>query len=350
MKKIFSILILGIILHAVASAQPTESMRVIKLNNGNEYIGRILSDDGREMLIETNSVGKIYVQKSEIKSITAYDAEDFTILNSEKVKSTPFSTRYTFTTNALPIKKKDNYYMLNLWGPEFHVAVADNFNIGVMSSWIGSPLAVAAKYSFQTKNPKLNFSVGEIAGSMGYFDLSAYLSLSFANVTIGDRDKNITFAGGYGIFDFNQTKDLPGKYTYTVNPTTGMYDLYEVNSGKFYDTMPTARRKATKGLIGSVGAHIRISDKASFIFDSMFGLMHIDNTTTSYLYEPIPGTNQGISYDLVQEKSSVSPFFVFMPGLRLEQGEGKAVQFCVAGANVDGGTYPIPYVTWFRKL
>lgn len=349
MKKLFSILILGIILHAVASAQPTESMRVIKLNNGNEYIGRILSDDGREMLIETNSVGKIYVQKSEIKSITAYDEEDFTVLNSEKVKSTPFSTRYTFTTNALPIKKKDNYYMLNLWGPEFHVAVADNFNIGVMSSWIGSPLAVAAKYSFQTKNPKLNFSVGEIAGSMGYFDLSAYLSLSFANVTIGDRDKNITFAGGYGIFDFNQTKDVIGNYTYVYNPTGNSYYL-ETNTNAVYESIPNTRRKATKGLIGSVGAHIRISDKASFVFDSMFGMMNIDNTETNYDYTYDPITNTYTDYVNVTEKNKQSPFFVFMPGLRLEQGEGKAVQFCVAGANVDGGTYPIPYVTWFRKL
>ena len=342
-------LVLSIILHVVSSAQTSEPLRVIKLNNGNEYIGKILSDDGREMLIETNNVGKIYVQKSEIKSITEYDAEDFTILNDEKVKSTPFSTRYTFTTNALPIKKKDNYYMLNLWGPEFHVAVADNFNIGVMSSWIGSPLAVAAKYSFQTKNPKLNFSVGEIAGSMGYFDLSAYLSLSFANVTIGDRDKNITFAGGYGIFDFNQTKDLTGNYTYVYNPIGNSYYL-ETNTNTVYESIPNTKRKATKGLIGSVGAHIRISDKASFVFDSMFGMMHIDNTETTYDYNYDPITQTGIYNTNVKNKSSNSPFFVFMPGLRLEQGEGKAVQFCVAGANVDGGTYPIPYVTWFRKL
>jgi hypothetical protein len=342
MKKLFSILILSVILHVVASAQPTETLRIIKLNNGNEYIGRILSDDGREMLIETNNVGKIYVQKSEVKSITDYNADDFTILNDEKVKSTAFSTRYTFTTNALPIKKKDNYYMLNLWGPEFHVAVADNFNLGVMSTWIGSPLAVAAKYSFQTKNPKLNFSVGEIAGSLGYFNLNTYLSLSFANMTIGDRDKNITLAGGYGIFDFNQTKFVPGTYYYDY--VQGSY--LNMETGVRTENIPSVKRKATKGLIGSVGAHLRISDKASFVFDSMFGLMQNDNTTSDYLYDPV---NQ-IYYDVYKESPKQVPFFVFMPGLRLEQGEGKAVQFCVAGANVNNQTYPMPYITWFRKL
>jgi hypothetical protein len=291
MQKIIFTLAICLFAALQSYSQIDQETKVVKLNNGNEYIGKILSDDGRELLIETNNVGKIYISKANIISITAYSSEDFTIINDEKVKSTAFSTRYTFTTNALPIKKKDNYYMINLWGPEFHAAIADNFNVGVMSTWIGSPIALAAKYSIPTKNPKVNFSVGEILGFGGYFVPEYMLSLSFANVTFGDRDKNITFAGGFFAGDF-----------LAVYPS--------------------------KGPMGSIGAHLRISEKSSFIFDSMFGVNTTEYSTRTFQNE----------------------YLLFMPGLRLEQGEGEAVQFCLAGAATDGNVIPFPYITWYRKL
>lgn len=297
MKSLLVTLIFILTATLSSLAQSDTEIKVVKLTNGNEYIGKIISDDGREVLIETNNVGKIYVNKNDIKSISAYDPAEFTVLNNDIVKSTAFSTRYTFTTNALPIKKKDSYYMINLWGPEFHMTIADNFNIGVMSTWFASPIAVAAKYSIPTKNPKVNFSVGEIVGSGGYIAPEMVLSLSFANITLGDRDKNITFAGGYLV----------------SNPEIGFGN-------------------PSHGPMGSIGAHVRISDKSSFIFDSMFG-----STKRDY-------TNFG------SPSTMYTPFFLFMPGLRLEQGEGKAVQFCMAGASFDGTVFPFPYVTWFRKL
>jgi hypothetical protein len=164
MKKSLALCFFFLVLSAITLAQKDSTLKVIQLTNGNEYIGTIISDDGREMLFESTTVGKIYIKKTDVKSISNYNEDDFVVINNEKVKSNPFSTRYSFTTNALPIKKKNNYYMINLWGPEFHVAVADNFNVGIMTTWIGSPLALAAKYSFQTKNPKVNFSIGEIIG------------------------------------------------------------------------------------------------------------------------------------------------------------------------------------------
>jgi hypothetical protein len=327
MKHLFSTLLLLFAFISISFAQPDNTKKVIQLTNGNEYTGTIISDDGREMLFESTTVGKIYIKKTDVKSISNYNEEEFVILDNEKVKSNAFSTRYSFTTNALPIKKKDNYYMINLWGPEFHVAVADNFNVGVMTSWIGSPFAVAAKYSIETKNPKLNFSVGEIAGSGGYFNLNTYLSLSFANVTIGDRDRNITLGGGYFVFDNHKSMVTPG--TYSNNAPYQYSD-----------------RKATQGLVGSLGANFRISEKASFIFDSMFGVLNVDNTELRYDYNPISGITTDIAILVPQKKS----FFIFMPGLRLNQGEGKAFQVCVAGAKINDRTFPMPYVTWFRKL
>lgn len=332
MKHLFCTLLLLFAFMSISFAQPDNTKKVIQLTNGNEYTGTIISDDGREMLFESTTVGKIYIKKSDIKSISNFKEDDFVIINDEKVKSNPFSTRYSFTTNALPIKKRENYYMINLWGPEFHVAVADNFNVGIMTSWIGSPFAVATKYSFETKNPKLNFSIGEIVGNGGYISAQSLISLSFGNVTYGDRDRNFTLGVGYGYFDFNQEMYRPGTYYPTaVNP---------------YPSVQYTKRPARQGLIASVGMNLRISEKTSFIFDSMFGEMNSINTEANWYYNQLTQT----SIAVVTEKKRTNPFFIFMPGLRISNGNGKAFQVCMAGANIQGQTIPMPYVTWFRKL
>ncbi len=328
MKHLLSTLVLFFAISSIAFAQPSSDLKIVKMTNGVEHIGTIISDDGREMLFETTTVGKIYIKKTLIKSISNYSKEDFSIVNDEIVRANPFSTRYSFTTNALPIKKKDNYYMLNLWGPEFHIAVADNFNVGVMTTWIGSPLALATKYSIKTKNPKLNFSVGEIIGNGGYIDPSAFISLSFGNVTFGDRDKNLTLGVGYGYFDFNQTEEIPGIYSFDQN-------------------IPTRSKPATKGVLGSVAASLRINEKTSFVFDSMFGMMSTGGTNAEYYY-----FGNGFGYTTVTAKQANTPFLVLMPAIRRTQGNGsgKSIQFTLAGINTNDISIPIPFVTWYRAL
>jgi hypothetical protein len=328
MKHLLSTLVLFFAINSIALAQPSGDLKIVKMTNGVEHIGTIISDDGREMLFETTTVGKIYIKKTLIKSISNYSKEDFSIVNDEIVRTNPFSTRYSFTTNALPIKKKDNYYMLNLWGPEFHIAVADNFNVGVMTTWIGSPLALAAKYSIKTKNPKLNFSVGEIIGNGGYIDPSAFISLSFGNVTFGDRDKNLTLGVGYGYFDFNQTEEIPGIYSFDQN-------------------IPTRSKPATKGVLGSVAASLRINEKTSFVFDSMFGMLSTGGTNAEYYY-----FGNGFGYTTITAKQPNTPFIVLMPAIRRTQGNGsgKSIQFTLAGINTNDRSIPIPFVTWYRAL
>jgi hypothetical protein len=55
-----------------APTTDTTKYLVVKYD-GNEYVGLILSDDGREVLIETKSLGKIYIPKSDIKSMRPID-------------------------------------------------------------------------------------------------------------------------------------------------------------------------------------------------------------------------------------------------------------------------------------
>ena len=51
------------------NTQTDTNLYLFKKNDGTEYIGKLLSDDGREILILTEKLGKIFIPKSEINSI-----------------------------------------------------------------------------------------------------------------------------------------------------------------------------------------------------------------------------------------------------------------------------------------
>lgn len=134
----------------MAQSQPTsERMKVVK-TDGTEYIGLILSDDGKEILMESENLGKIYIPKMQLRLIKPVTAKEDKAAETPGTYSEehPFSTRHIFTTNAFPIKKGENYGMLNFHGPEIHFALTDRFNVGIMTTWVSSPLALAMKYSF----------------------------------------------------------------------------------------------------------------------------------------------------------------------------------------------------------
>ena len=155
---LFFLLFVGII---NAQTNPSDSIKtsiqsVITKHDGTEYIGTIISDDGRELLITTKALGKIYIPKSEVKSIVK-EVDTKSIVYGEYQSEGAFTTRYAFTNNALPIKKGENYAMVNLYGPEVHFAVSDHLNVGIMSTWLASPLVLALKYSFKTEESKVNY-------------------------------------------------------------------------------------------------------------------------------------------------------------------------------------------------
>ena len=73
--SIFTIITcLSLAVHAQNTAIDT-AYRLIEKNDGIKYIAKILSDDARELLIETETIGKIYIYKSEIKRISVINPE-----------------------------------------------------------------------------------------------------------------------------------------------------------------------------------------------------------------------------------------------------------------------------------
>ncbi len=345
-----SLFILMIISVTDAKAQnggsdSTKTYLVVK-NDGTELIGKILSDDGREVLLVTEALGKIYIPKSDIKSIKAIENKK-EIVAGQYIQAGPFSTRYTFTTNALPIKKGENYAMVNLYGPEVHFAITDQFSLGFMSTWIASPLIVAAKYSFKTSNEKLNFSVGTLIGSTGYLNnFRGFAGLHFANVTYGTRAKNITFSAGYAYLK-------TGNYDYQYPVGS-----YTINSGQPNSYINEERVPApiNNGPMFSIAGIIKVGAKASFVFDSMLGIFSTESNESTYTivqegdYTKNPIVPQITHLEVTRKRIPTSLLFI-MPGMRFQATDKKAFQFNLAGVSVrmrsNSFSFPLPMLSWF---
>ena len=363
------------VMHAQVVPADSNFYRVVKTNQ-QEYIGKIVNDDGREILLETISLGKLYIAKSDIQSITRIEAgKDVTDL--EFRGKGVFSTRYQFSTNAFPIEKNENYALINLYGPEVHFSVSKNFSVGVLATWIASPIVLALKYTIPTKNEKVNFGFGTLMGSVGYLNNSkGFGGLHWGMVTYGDRKNNVTLSLGYSYLNTQERTT-----SYVKTPGTYPVSNYNVNTGVGYVSSPYEFVESVVPLIKgpTIGlAGIRsIGKKASFVFDMMFNYSQRINPTQSIEfinYDPITNIPASGIVGPVGSDSDVSTFinFMIMPGMRFQKNENKAFQVSLAGiigsetksyqfslpgiigsetiSNKKEHSFPFPMCTWFYKF
>ena len=349
-----------------ANAQSTPkdtSLRLVEKHDGTKYIAKIISDDGRELLLETEALGKLYIPKSEVKRISTID-DVGEIKNGEFREDSPFSTRYAFTNNALPIKKNEHYAMVNLFGPEIHFAVTYRLNVGVMTTWIGSPFVVVGKFTIPTYNEKVNFSIGTMLGTSGYLNqFRGYGGLHWGTLTYGDRKNNISFSAGYGYFNSgdNIFNYEPG--VYVGDSTTYTNTDGSTSTNYNYPEVPyTSEPNLIKSPIFSVAGIFQVTNKASFFFDSMlaFGKPSRNTRTTTggnYDWDPVTGTylDPSVPITTVIEPEPFSMIAIYiMPGMRFQKNENRAFQIAVAGVSVwqegNNFTFPLPMMSWFFKF
>lgn len=374
---------------AKSNAAPEETTYVIKTVNGTEYLAKILSDDGREVFIETNTVGKLYLKKTDIvsmqKVIDKADVEEKIAAGNYKKPYTPegiFTTRYVFTTNALPIKKGENYATTNFHGPEIHFSVTDKLNAGIMTSWIGSPLILALKYTFSKEEDKVKFALGTLLGTSGFLNQGrGYMGLHWGCATIGDRENNLSFSAGVAYFNIGNTVsrlDKPyGSYSYTTsrvieygnNGTT--LSQTTTNQGTPVTLIPGQAAKTVVGPMIGIAGIKKIGARSSFVLDNMLYvykheyLAHYSSFDYNSVANPTTGgttvTNSGT--DTYVYGKGVKTVLILMPGLRFQSSPKTATQIALpiiqvygVGNRMVGGTqakflaFPAPMLTLFFKL
>ncbi len=294
-RVVFLTLVLAVLFTVAVDAQsevftidPDTTYLIVQFD-GPEFIGKIVSMDAREIVVETGSFGEVAIPRHLIQEIREV-GPGRNRATEDAVGEEVFATRYLFTTNGLPIAAGDHYFMLSPLGPDIQFAVAKNFGIGLISTWAGVPLILSTKYSHSLA-PRAHVAVGALIGSGTYFDPDLALALPFGSLTLGDRRYNVTLSGGYG---------------YLTNGSIGTVDADDIEPGGY--------------TLVSVAGMARLVRNLTVVFDT-------------FIVPEIPGA------------------ILAIPMIRWQNKPDRAWQFGFVGAvGADEYALPTPFIQWFRKI
>ncbi len=173
--------------------QPAKIFVVIK-NDGARFIGPIVSQDEREVIMDTETIGRVAIPRHEIREIREADPGDLS--QGPETGTGMFSSRHFVSTNALPLKKGDHFAALNLYGPEAYFTLADHFTLGGITTWIGVPIVASLKYTFHV-GPNLHLGLGLYGGTLSWVSFKSVGGLAYGTVTVGNYRNNISLSAGY---------------------------------------------------------------------------------------------------------------------------------------------------------
>ena len=298
---------------------------VVVKYDGTEFIGRIISQDAREVLIETREAGQLIIPKHVIREIRELRPDEFSATG-VYIPDEVFATRYFITTNGLPIKKGESYIQWNWYGPDMQFGVGKNFGIGIMTTWVATPIIGTAKYSIKLA-PKTSLGLGVLLGTGSWSMPDFKLALPFAALTFGDRKANISFSAGYGAV--SQKEEV-------------------------YNAVARTSQSKTVGqqrVVLSTAFMFKVGKKVSFVFDSFLVPAGKTEMVNGVAYDYNQTTGQPVARNIQYKKEKPS-FAMFIPGIRWQVESNKAFQFGFAGVSQGGETLPvpIPMIQFYRKL
>jgi len=124
----------------------------------------------------------------------------------EYFSENPHASRYFYTPTGYGIKKGTGYVQ-TIWGVYYQLqyGITDNFSMGVSTTFIGTPITLTPKYSFEI-NPKLHMAVGAQFGIETYSTGGGnpvLLGIGYTSLTAGSREDNLTFGLGYAQIYFD---------------------------------------------------------------------------------------------------------------------------------------------------
>ncbi len=174
-----------------------DSIYLITTNDGGEFIGKVISDDGREVVIMDRNKGKVILPKYAIKNMEI--ASQNNVVGNNIFHPNPHPSRYLFSPSAIALKKGEGYmnwfYFLLF---QMHYGITENFSAGITTSWLLAPTMLNLKYTVPVAD---NFSVA-VGGEVGklYIYDDNVVSVGFVTGTYGTAESNISLNIGYGSY------------------------------------------------------------------------------------------------------------------------------------------------------
>jgi hypothetical protein len=180
----------------------TNRVYLIETTDGNEYLGKILSDDSYKIVFKTNNIGIITINRSDISKIKEIKKEQ--IIGGAAWYENLQSTRYYWAPNGYGLKKGEGYYQ-NMWilYNQAGYGFSDKFSIGAgllpffLFGGAPTPVWIAPKFSIPIKKDDFNLGAGILAATIIGED-NASFGIAYGVSTFGTQDKNFTLGMGYG--------------------------------------------------------------------------------------------------------------------------------------------------------
>lgn len=211
MKHLFyTVLFFAICGQALAqtnSAIADSSVYLVQTNDGNEYTGILISDNGNEIILKTKNIGEIKILKSNMESMQLVSASE--IKGDQIWTHTAQDARYFFAPNGYGLRKGEGYYQNTfLFFNQVSYGFTNNFTMGLgmipLFLFAGAPTPVwlTPKVQFPLIKDKLNIGGGALIGTILGLDTeeggSNSFGIAYGTITAGSRNSNISFGLGYG--------------------------------------------------------------------------------------------------------------------------------------------------------
>jgi hypothetical protein len=185
--------------------QDAAKLYVVKMNDDNEFVGSIVSQNAEVVVLKTASLGEITIQKKNIRSINPLEKGQ--VVGGQYWFENPHTTRYFFGANAYNLRRGEGYYQ-NTWIflNQVSYGVTNNITIGAgiiplfIFAGASTPVWITPKVAFPIVKDKVNAGAGAFLGTVIGEEDSGF-GLVYGSATFGPRDRNISFGIGYGFVD-----------------------------------------------------------------------------------------------------------------------------------------------------
>ena len=178
----------------------TRDFTLIKVEDGNEYLGTILEENEDFLTMKTKTFAELKIKKSAIKSREVVNSDQ--LHEGEYWFENPNATRNLFGPTGYGLRKGEGYYQNFLLAyNSVSYGFTDNFTLGV-----GLIPVIIDDAFFYSITPKVSIPVQEnklnIGGGLLFMGVAGeHFGIAYGVTTIGSRDKNFSFGLGYGFAD-----------------------------------------------------------------------------------------------------------------------------------------------------
>ena len=203
----------------------TSRLFIVTTTDGNTYVGKILSQEGATVQVETQTLGVINIPKENIKKITMVSSAS-SLRDGELWEPNSFASRYFITPSGYGLAAGEGYYQNNwIFFNQLNVGITDHVSIGLgavplfLFGGAPTPVWLNPKVSVPISKDKFNIGGSALVGTVlgGGTDGGGFGFL-IGTATLGDKNRNASFGLGYGYANgnFAQTPVITFSGTYRV--------------------------------------------------------------------------------------------------------------------------------------